>query len=87
MKARLPKNYKQQLAEQQSRDFSLRIIRHVCKGLMVVMYKKYDWRKKRCYELLTELIKYLNEDYDEKEAEEILQQLDLPEISDSTEIK
>lgn len=94
MKARIPKDYKEQIKlqqklqkEQEQKDFSLKLLQHFCKGLMVVMYKKFEWRKKRCTELLTDVIDYLNKEYDEEEVEEILQKLDLTILSDKTENK
>lgn len=86
MKARLPKAYQKKRKNEVNREFAANIIRHVCKGFLVVMYKKYGWRKKRCSELITEVIDYLNNHYDEDEAAKILSELDLSHISDSSEI-
>ena len=88
MKARLPKAYRKRTTrerEQDTQEFSKRIVQHVCKGFIVVLYKKYGWRKKRCYELLSAVVEYLNNDYDEAEAEEILKQLDLPAFSSTSD--
>ena len=90
MKARLPKGYRKQLkkdAEDEKKELSLRVIRHVCRGFIVIMYKKYGWRKKRCYELITAVVDYLNSDHDESEVEDILKELDLKMLSDSAEIE
>lgn len=90
MKARLPNAYRQKSkkdVEAENKELSLRVIRHVCRGFIVIMYKKYGWRKKRCYELITSVIDYLNSDHDEAEAEEILKELDLKMLSDSAEIE
>ena len=86
MKARLPltpKNHN--ISDVETREFAARLIRHVCKGFMVVMYKKYGWRKKRCSELITEVIDYLNHHYDEAEVKEIMAKLDLGTLSDTPE--
>lgn len=88
MKARLPKDYKKQLKaieEQKTRNLSSNIIRHVCSGFMVVLYKKHEWRKKRCTELLNDVIDYLNNHYDEKEVQEIIKKLDVPLFVDVAE--
>lgn len=87
MKARLPRNYRKLSNSEQHKELSLKLIRHVCRGFAIVMYKKYGWRKKRCYELMTEVMDYLNNNYDEAEAEEILEKLDLKMLSESAEIE
>lgn len=85
MKARLPSIYKKQSSSIPTREFTANLIRHICKGFIVVMYKKYGWRKKRCGELITEVIDYLNHHYDEAEVKEIMTKLDLGTLSDTSE--
>lgn len=85
MKARLPSAYRKQSKSEATREFTANLIRHICKGFIVVMYKKYGWRKKRCSELITEVIDYLNHHYDESEVEEIMAKLDLSTLSDTPE--
>ena len=85
MKARLPQMYRKESNKSINREFSRKLIHHVCKGFIVVMYKKYGWRKKRCYDLLQEVIDYLNNHYDESEAESILDELDLKLLSNVKE--
>ena len=85
MKARIPKDYKERMKlieEQKNRNLSVNVIRRVCAGFMVVLYKKHEWRKKRCMELLTDVIDYLNNNYDEKEVQDIIKKLDLPLLED-----
>ena len=86
MKARLPASYRKQPKSTITREFTANLIRHICKGFIVVMYKKYGWRKKRCSELITEVIDYLNHQYDEAEVGDILAKLELDNLADATEM-